>query len=139
MTAALSIVLRILGPAGVAALLVLAYYEGIPGVNRLPYVDSLPILREFGVGRVELERRDAVRGMVKRAEIDALSAVLKQERAKTAAAEAMATEERRRAAAALRLKEAQRAEIERLTEEAKKSPGLTYPSEEDIRWHPNSR
>lgn len=131
--------LRMLGPAGIATLLVLAYYEGVPGVNRLPYVDSIPFVREFGVGRVELERRDAVRGLVQKSEIDALTAILEQERAKTAAAEAMATAERRRAAAALQLKEAQRAEIERLTREAKKSPGLTYPSEEDIRWHPNSR
>jgi hypothetical protein len=129
--------LRLLGPAGMAVLLLLAYYEGVPGVNRLPYVDSLPFVREFGVGRVELERRDAVRGLVRQSEIDALSAVLQQERAKTAAAEAMVTQERKRAAAALRLKEAQRAEIERLIEEAKESPGLTYPSEEDIRWHPN--
>lgn len=126
--------LRMLGPAGVAALLFLAYYEGVPGVNRLPFVDQFPFIREFGVGRVELERRAATSGLVQQSELDALSAVLEQERAKSAAAEAVATEQRNRAAAALRLREAQQAEIERLTKKASESPGLTYPSTEDLQW-----
>lgn len=128
-------ILRLLGPAGCAAVVVILYYEGAPVVNRLPYVDQIPFIREFGVGRVELERRAATAGLVKQSELDALSAVLDQERAKTAAAEAAATEQRNRAAAAFRLRAAQQAEIERLTDEAKKSPGLTFPSPEDLQWH----
>lgn len=139
MTAILSAIFRILGPAGCAALLALAYYEGIPGINRMPYVDHIPLVRELGVGRVELERRKAVEGLVKQAELDALSAILDQERAKASAAAAMATEARNRADALLRLKETQQAEIDRLTEEAKETKGLTYPTEEDLAWPTKQR
>lgn len=38
----------------------IAFYEGVPGINRLPYLDSVPIVAQFGVGRVEIERRKAV-------------------------------------------------------------------------------
>lgn len=134
MSAILAAVLRFLGPAGIAAVLAFLFYEGLPGINRLPYVDQIPIIRELGVGRVELERREAVKGLVTQAEIDALSAVLDQERAKASAAEAMATEARNRATALLRLKETQRAEIDRLTELAKETKGLSYPTEEDLSW-----
>ncbi|MFN3833367.1 MAG: hypothetical protein ACK4SQ_14170 [Allorhizobium sp.] len=135
MTAILAAVLRILGPAGIAAVVVYFYYEGAPIVNRLPYVDQVPIIRELGVGRVELERREAVKGLVTQAEMDALAAVLDQERAKASAAAAMATEARNRADALLRLKQTQQAEIDRLMEEATKTPGLTYPTPEDLQWH----
>lgn len=131
--------LRMLGPAGVAAVLVLAYYEGVPGVNALPFVDRFPFLREFGVGRVELERRAATSGLVRQAELDALREVLLQERAKTEAAEAMATEERNRAQAAQRAKDVQSQEIDRLRREASETPGLTYPSQEDLKWRATSR
>ncbi|MBX9467196.1 MAG: hypothetical protein KL839_04830 [Rhizobium sp.] len=134
MTAVLSLILRILSPAGVAAVLALLFWEGIPFVNQIPFLDRIPIVREFGVGRVELERRKAVEGLVKQSELDALSAVLEQERAKASAAEAMATEARNRAAALLQLKETQRAEIDRLTELAKGTLGLSYPTEEDLTW-----
>jgi hypothetical protein len=135
MSAILAAIFRILGPAGCAALLVLAYYEGIPGINRLPYVDQIPIVREIGVGRVEIERREAVAGLVKKSELDALSAVLAQERAKSAAAAALATEARSRADALLRAKEAQQDEIERLKAEAERTPGLSYPTEQDLQWN----
>lgn len=139
MSAILAAIFRILGPAGCAALLVLAYYEGVPGINRLPYVDQIPIIRELGVGRVELERREAVAGLVKQSELDALTAVLAQERAKSAAAEVMATEARNRADALLRAKQTQQDEIERLTELAKEAKGLTYPSKEDLEWSAKPR
>lgn len=132
-------VLRFLGPAGIAAVLVYFYYEGAPIVNRLPYVDQIPIIRELGVGRVELERREAVAGLVKQSELDALAAVLAQERAKASAASAMATEARNRADALLRLKKTQQAELDRLTEEADKTSGITYPSKEDLEWSARQR
>lgn len=134
MSAILAAILRFLGPAGVAAVLVYFYYEGAPIVNRLPYVDQIPMIRELGVGRVELARREALAGLVKQSELDALAAVLAQERAKASAAAAMATEARNRADALLRLKEAQQEEIDRLTEEANRTPGLTSPSTEDLLW-----
>jgi hypothetical protein len=127
-------IIRLLGPAGCAAVLVVLYYEGAPVVNRLPYVDQIPLIREFGVGRVEIERRAATAGLVKQSELDALSAVLAQERAKSAAAEAMATEARNRATALQRVRERQRDEIERLIEKADKTPGLSYPTKEDLQW-----
>lgn len=135
MSVLIGTILRILGPAGCAALLAFIYWEGLPVINRLPFVDEIPIVRELAVGRVELERRKAVAGMVDRAELDALAAVLDQERAKTAAAAAMATEQRNRAAALLRVKETQQAEIDRLTDLATKTPGLTYPTQEDLKWN----
>ncbi|MGF0540579.1 hypothetical protein ACQQ2Q_21500 [Agrobacterium sp. ES01] len=51
---------RMIGWPGVVAATVYFYYEGVPVLNRLPIVDQIPIMREFGVGRVELERREAV-------------------------------------------------------------------------------
>jgi hypothetical protein len=131
--------IRQLGLTGCAVLLALAYYEGTPGINRMPFVDQIPFVREFGVGRVELERRKAVAGMVTKAENAALAAVLALERARAASYEAMATEERKRASEALRAKEDGDAEIERLLIEASRTTGLTYPSEQDKLWLEKSR
>ncbi len=139
MTAIFAAIFRFLGPAGIAAVLAFLFYEGIPGINRLPYVDRFPIVREFGVGRVELARREAVSGLVKQSELDALAAILVQERAKSAAAAALATEARNRADALLRIKETQQDEIERLSELAKEAKGLTYPSKEDLEWSVKAR
>jgi len=131
-------VLRLLGPAGCAALLALAYYEGVPGINRLTIIEQIPFIREFGVGRVELERREAVADISRRGDAAALSARLAQERAKRVAAEAMATEARNRATAALRAKEDQAARTEEMIADALRTAGLTYPTEEDLRWLENS-
>lgn len=139
MTAIFFATLRMLGPAGCAALLVLVFYEGVPGINRLTIIEQIPFIREFGVGRVELERRKAAADILRRGDAAALSARLEQERAKRIAAEAMATEARNRATAALRAKEDQAARTEELIADALRTAGLTYPTEEDLQWLEKSR
>lgn len=129
-----SVLSRQLGLTGCALLLALAFYEGVPGINRLPFLEHVPLLREFGVGRVELARREAVKGLVERATLDALAARLDEERRLRSLADAAAAVERERAASLSRIAADRQAELERKAVEAERAPGLTRPSREDLQW-----
>lgn len=126
--------IRQLGLTGCAILLALAFYEGVPGLNRLPFLEHVPLLREFGVGRVELARREAVAGLVERATVDALAARLDEERRLRSLADAAAAAERERSMALSRIAAERQAELERQAAEAERAPGLTRPSAEDMKW-----
>lgn len=77
MKAVLWIVQQI-GAVGVVFGLTLAYYEGVPGLRDIPGSTHLPIIREFIVGRVRMERAKAAEaateGMVSRFEKQRLQA-----------------------------------------------------------------
>ncbi|MGO6707586.1 hypothetical protein [Rhizobium johnstonii] len=74
-------------------IIMLGYYEGVPGLRNIPFAGKIPVVREFIVGRVELERgkaADAAReGYVLLAEKTAAEAqVVEMERQRNAAAQA---------------------------------------------------
>lgn len=56
MSAILAVIVRQIGFAGCALLLLLGHYEGVPGLRDIPYVTSIPVLREFIAGRVQTLR-----------------------------------------------------------------------------------
>jgi hypothetical protein len=123
-----------LGLAGCAVVLALAYYEGIPGFNRLPFLDRVPLLREFVIGRVELERRAAVAGMVSAAELAALRAQLAEAERLRSIADDAAAAERERAAGLAKIGLDRETARQKRAAEAATRPGLTLPSEEDLKW-----
>ncbi|TCN17297.1 hypothetical protein [Sinorhizobium americanum] len=47
-------IVRQIGITGCALLFILAFYEGVPGIRDVPFVDRVPFVREFIVGRVKL-------------------------------------------------------------------------------------
>lgn len=76
--AALLWILRQLGITGCVVLALLGFYEGVPGLRDIPFVDRLPLFREFIVGRVKLEAAKAAAAaterMVERSEMKAAQA-----------------------------------------------------------------
>ena len=74
----LASVARVLGPTVCTALGLLAWYEGLPGLRDMPFIDRVPVVRELIVGRVQIEKARAVdaalEGYVTRAELAASQA-----------------------------------------------------------------
>ncbi|QRM55165.1 hypothetical protein [Sinorhizobium sp. BG8] len=79
MSVLVSIVKQI-GFAGCVILALLAYYEGLPIVREIPFVDRVPFLRDVIVGRVKTERAKAaeaaIEGYVQRSKLAAANALL---------------------------------------------------------------
>jgi hypothetical protein len=48
-------IVKFFGPVVVTAALIIGYYEGIPGLRDIPFIGRVPVIREFIVGRVEIE------------------------------------------------------------------------------------
>lgn len=107
MAALLLWIARQIGVTGCVVLVLLGFYEGVPGLRDIPFVDRLPFFREFVVGRVKLEAAKAAaaatEGLVKRSELTAA-------KARAAALEEQIAISRRMAAAALRQADADRRE-----------------------------
>ncbi|WP_245494998.1 hypothetical protein [Rhizobium ruizarguesonis] len=85
--------IQAIGTVGMTIIIMLGYYEGVPGLRDIPFAGKIPVVREFIVGRVELERgkaADAAReGYVLLAEKTAAEAqVVEMERQRNAAAQA---------------------------------------------------
>jgi DNA-binding transcriptional regulator YdaS (Cro superfamily) len=72
-------VVKFFGPVVIVAALMLAYYEGVPGLRDIPGISYVPVVREFIVGRVQAQRalasEAAVEGYVSRTEMKAAQAV----------------------------------------------------------------
>lgn len=70
--------IQAIGAVGMTIIIMLGYYEGVPGLRDIPFAGKIPAVREFIVGRVELERgraADAAReGYVARSELTAAKA-----------------------------------------------------------------
>ncbi|NEI97321.1 hypothetical protein [Rhizobium ruizarguesonis] len=93
-----------IGVVGVVFALTLAYYEGVPSLRDIPFAGKIPVVREFIVGRVELERAkaaDAAReGYVTRSELAAAKAEAERYRLQAAQNAVFAAEAREQAATA---------------------------------------
>ncbi|MBY5804064.1 hypothetical protein HFN52_10690 [Rhizobium leguminosarum] len=91
-----------IGAVGVTILLMLGFYEGVPGLRDIPFAGKIPVIREFIVGRVELERgkaADAAReGYVARSELTAAKAEAERYRLQAVQNAIFAADARRQAA-----------------------------------------
>lgn len=124
LTDIIKIPLAVLAGIIAAAVVLVFFYEGL----------RLPLIGQVINGRVASQVELATSTMATKAELSAATAIADLERAKRVAADAMATEATKRASEAIREQERQEAEIDRLNAEAKAVDGLTYPSEEDMKW-----
>lgn len=124
LTDIIKIPLAVLSGIIVAAVILVFFYEGI----------RLPLIGQVINGRVASQVELATSTMATKAELSAAAAIADLERAKRIASEAMAAEEKKRASEALHEQERQEVEIDRLKKEAAATDGLTYPSEEDMKW-----
>lgn len=73
MSAILFEILRHIGVTGCVIIGFLGWYEGIPGLRDIPFVEDIPVVREFVAGRVKSASaqaaKDAVKGLVSEAEL----------------------------------------------------------------------
>ncbi len=71
-------VVKFFGPVLVVAALIVAFYEGVPGLRDIPGISYVPVVRDFVVGRVQAQRAIAVEaaleGYVARTELKAAQA-----------------------------------------------------------------
>ncbi|APG88024.1 hypothetical protein SAMCCGM7_pC0826 (plasmid) [Sinorhizobium americanum CCGM7] len=75
MVAVILWIVRQISITGCALLFILGFYEGVPGIRDVPFVDRVPFVREFIVGRVKLEAGKAAAAatevLVARSELEA--------------------------------------------------------------------
>ena len=126
--------LRAIGPIGFVFLAMLGFYEGIPELNRITVLADIPIVGDIALGRVELAKRSAVEGMVARAELTALQATIDEETRLRKVAEDAAAADRERASALARLAAERQTALDQREADARATPGVTYPSPEDLKW-----
>lgn len=71
-------IVKFFGPVVVTAAIIVGFYEGVPGLRDIPFIGSVPVIREFIVGRVEIESAKAAKvakeGYVARSELTAAKA-----------------------------------------------------------------
>jgi predicted short-subunit dehydrogenase-like oxidoreductase (DUF2520 family) len=71
-------VVKFFGPPLVVAALIVAFYEGVPGLRDIPGISYIPVVRDFVVGRVQAQRalatEAALEGYVARTELKAAQA-----------------------------------------------------------------
>jgi hypothetical protein len=140
---------RYLGFAGCCIVLLLFYYEGIPGASKLKFPEAWPLVGGFGIndvpvigdltaGKVHAYAAEQVKlataDMVTKFERDALAAQLTKERQDRAHADQMTTETAKRAEAARRAGTAAQGALEaRIV--ADKDPDGGRWTEEDEKWN----
>lgn len=97
---------RYLGFGGCIALGLLAYYEGIPGAWRIPYLSNVPVIGDLATGKVHTYASEQVRlatsKMVTAYEYGVTVAQLNEERRRANQAAQIAEEYRKRTEAAQR-------------------------------------
>lgn len=128
---------RAIGPVGCLFLAMLCFYEGVPGLNRVTALAAVPIVGDIALGRVELAKRSAIEGMVKHAELAALQSTINEETRLRKVAEDAAAADRERASALARLAAERQTALDRREADARSTPGVTYPSPEDLKWLQN--
>ncbi|MBZ7921673.1 hypothetical protein LAC81_07745 [Ensifer adhaerens] len=107
---------RQIGITGCAVLLLLGYYEGIPGLRDIPFVERIPVVREFVAGRVATASADAAaratKNLVGRVELTAAEARVKVLEVQLLIHKQMAEAERRQAERAREQAETARRDLE---------------------------
>ncbi|MDA4845975.1 hypothetical protein [Hoeflea poritis] len=62
-------VVSILGVPGMVALLIIGFYEGLPGIKAIPFIDRIPLVGYLTTGRVDRQIALATEAMVAKAEL----------------------------------------------------------------------
>jgi hypothetical protein len=97
---------RYLGFGGCIALGLLAYYEGIPGAWRIPFLSNVPVIGDLATGKVHSYANEQVRlataKMVSAFEYEVVSQQLAEERRRADQAAQITEEYRKRTEAAVR-------------------------------------
>ncbi|WP_183613581.1 hypothetical protein [Rhizobium leguminosarum] len=127
--------IQAIGAVGMTIISMLGYYEGVPGLRDIPFVGKIPVIREFIVGRVEIERgraADAAReGYVARSELTAAKAEAERYRLQAVQNAIFAADARRQAEdASARLKR-KLSEQEKLNDEDT-DPGVSRWRQYDL-------
>lgn len=126
---------KLIGWGGIIAIGLLAFYEGLPLINRVPYIEYVPIAGEIAQGRVQTYANEQVKlatsAMVSKAELDAQTAVADRERDLRLAAYQMSVNAQKRADDLQAAVNSQSQQIKDLTESAK---GLPTWSDAEIEW-----
>ena len=122
-------------------LVAIGFYEGLPFLNRIPWIENIPGIGDLALGRVEIVRRAEAKAcetekanMVDKSVLAATLAVADRERDLRIAAQAEAAISQRAAAEDRAAREKSDERYQALVKEAAGATGLTYPSEEDLQW-----
>ena len=138
MFANLSDIIKMGAAAAAGAMLCTLYYEGLPVVSHIPYINIIPIIGDIAVGEKQRYASEQIKvateQMVTKFELDALAAQMAQETRLRAAAEQANTEASKRAVASQQAKETADAELARLRVEASQNKKLSTPTEDDLLW-----
>lgn len=128
-----------MGAAALAGMMLcVLYYEGVPVVSHIPYINVIPIVGDIAVGEKQRYASEQVTAatsqMVTKFERDTLAFQLAKERADLLRAEQMTTEASKRADAAVRSKtDAKQALDARI--KADTDPDGGRWTEEDEKWN----
>lgn len=121
---------RYLGVAGCAVVALLIYYEGIPGLRDLPFVEHIPIVRDLVVGKVDrassAAAEKATSNLVARTELAAAQAKADELRRQLDIAHRLADAARKQAIAAQGEADSARETLEKRIEEDR--------NPDDSRW-----
>lgn len=135
MGAVLLWLIRQIGITGCAVLLLLGYYEGVPGLRDIPFVDRIPVVREFIAGRVATASAEAsahaTKDLVGRVELTAAEARVRALEAQILIQRRMAEAERRQADRAREQAETARRELEARIAEDTTDDGGAWSARDD--------
>jgi hypothetical protein len=127
--------IQAIGAVGVTIIILLGFYEGVPCLRDIPFAGKIPVIREFIVGRVEIERgkaADAAReGYVTRSELTAAKAEAERYRLQAAQNAIFAADARRQAADASARLSRKLSEQEKLNDEDN-DPGVSRWRQYDL-------
>jgi hypothetical protein len=128
---------RYLGFGGCIALGLLAYYEGIPGAWRVPFLSSVPILGDLATGKVHSYAAEQVRlataKMVTAFEYGVVVAQLNEERRRADQAAQITEEYRKRTEAAVRATAQAQDKLEKIIAEDTDTDSPMW-ADRDYRW-----
>lgn len=129
--------IRMIGLPACLVILLLAYYEGVPGASRIPFLSSAPIIGDLASGRVHSHAAEQVRlataDLVAKTEVAALRAQLAREQALRRIASEAEIEARERARDALKAKGIAEQELEDRISADSGSDGAVW-TEGDLEW-----
>lgn len=133
----LTAVIRTIGLPACAVLLLLIYYEGLPGASRIPFLSSVPVVGDVLTGRVHSHAADQVRkataDLVAKAELAAVKAQLDREREFRRIADQALVDAARRAEAAEQARNEALADLEARIASDTGEEGAEW-TEGDLQW-----
>jgi len=128
---------RYLGFGGCIALGLLAYYEGIPGAWRIPFLSNVPVIGDLATGKVHSYANEQVRlatsKMVSAFEYEVVAQQLAEERRRANQAAQITEEYRKRTEAAVRATAQAQDKLEKIIAEDSGTDSPVWDAR-DIEW-----